>query len=313
MHNSSLVIVGENKILADVLAHADYGRFVDMAYDTNVLARRNDALLIKQPKPEAEIPEGIMLDGLVSSEYGHWFAEFLPKLRFLEKHPRFSQLPIIVDEGMPQAHYDFLSVIASNPVRRIAKGGSLKVKNLLVAPTDLFFPTELVRNHAVPPERQSGLTIGALKYINGKITARFGAHPNPTTRIYLSRQNSRWRRLINEKEIIEILGKLGFKAVCPETLSFEEQVKVFREAAYIVAPNGSALNNLAFSSPKVKVLMLGQKNLFNWGAWFGAFMELGYSISYLAGDAVGDENFKHADYHIPVSVMQAKVLEMLNS
>jgi dTDP-4-amino-4,6-dideoxygalactose transaminase len=313
MHNSSLVLVGENKILADFLSNADYGRFVDMAYDTNVLARRNDALLIKEPKPEAEIPEGIMLNGLASSEYGHWFAEFLPKLRFLEKHPRFSQLPIIIDEGMPQSHYDFLSVIASNPIRRIAKGASLKVKNLLIAPTDVFFPTELVKNHAVPPKQQSGLTTGALKYIRSKITARFSAHQNPAARIYLSRQNSRWRRLINEKEIIPILEKLGFKTVCTETLSFEEQVKVFQEAAYIVAPNGSALNNLAFSNPKVKVLMFGQKNFFNWGTWFGAFMELGYSISYLAGNAVTDENFKHADYFIPTDVIQAKVVEMLHS
>ena len=54
------------------------------------------------------------MGGFASSAYGHWFAEFIPKLRFLEQHPRFSELPIIVDEGMPQSHYDFLSLLVPN-------------------------------------------------------------------------------------------------------------------------------------------------------------------------------------------------------
>lgn len=316
MHNSSLVLTGKDKVLSDLLANKDYGHFVDMQYDRTVIARRNDALLIKKPTVEKEIkeiPEGIMLSGLASAAYGHWFAEFLPKLRFFEKHPRFSELPIIIDDGMPQSHYDFLSALVSNPTYRIAKGTSLKVKNLLVAPTDILFPTELVKNHTVPPEQQGSLTIGALRYISGKITERLGMPQNPSSRIFLSRRSSTWRRLVNEKEIIEDLQKLGFKTVYAEDYPFLEQVKLFREAEFIVAPNGSALNNLIFSSPNVKLLMVGQKKLFNWGGWFGSFMELGYEIIYLAGDSVGNAHEKHSDYFIPVENVREKVLHMIEA
>ena len=311
MSGSSLILVGD-KILSDHLAHKQYGHYVDMQYDSNVLARRNDALLIKKPVSENKIEEGIMLCGLVSDAYGHWFAEFLPKLRFFEKHPRFSQLPIIVDDEMPQSHYDFLIALVSNPIYRLHKGSSLKVRNLLIAPTDTFFPVDLLSGHSVPFEEQSSLTIGALKYIGAKIADRFATNVNPTARIFLSRRHSTWRRLSNEQEIIALLREFNFEVVFSEDFSFEEQVKIFKNAAFIVAPNGSALNNLIFSNPNVKVLMFGQKNLFNWGGWFGSFMELGYRIPYLGGAAIGNEKAKHSDYTIHASLVRQIVTEMLD-
>lgn len=310
---SSLVFLDQNLALSDLLCNTAYGKMVDTSYDKVLLGRRNDAVLIKKYQPDATIPEGIMLCGLASAAYGHWFAEFIPKLRFFESHPQFSQLPIIIDAGMPKSHYDFLSAMVDNPVHILPKGTSLKVEKLLIAPTDVFFPTELKRDHQVPPEHQGSLTIGALKYIDKKARAYFG-NPVPNgSRIFLSRRNSTWRRLINEKEIMDHLGKLNFEVVYCEDLSFAEQVSVFQKASCIVAPNGSALNNLIFSHPKIKILLLGQKNLFNWGGWFGSFMELGYDPQYLAGDAVGRKEEKHSDYVISLSVLNEKLKEMLDS
>ncbi len=308
---SSLVIVDDHRALSDVLADKVYGKYASMQYDPTVLGRRHDALLIKQYEPDKELPEGAMLCGAASSAYGHWFAEFLPKLRFFEKHPRFSQIPLIIDEGMPPAHYDFLKALVDNPIYILPKGSTLLVKNLLVAPTDTYFPNDMIPNHKVPPEHQSSLTKGATEYIGKKIWGRFGAPINPKRRIFLSRRNSQWRRLLNEQEIINDLSNFGFENLHIEDYTFAEQVKIFQEAQFIVAPNGSALNNLIFSAPEVKTLLLGQKNLFNWGGWFGSFMELGYSPQYLAGELLGDKNQKHLDYVIPTSVVREKVEGML--
>ena len=212
---------------------------------------------------------------------------------------------------MPQSHYEFLSILVPNPIYLLAKGSSLKVKKLLVANTDFFFPTELVKNHSVPFEQQSSVSVGALQYFDAKITKRFGTPENPKDRIFLSRRNCQWRRLENEKQIILALEKFKFKTVYIEDFSFEDQVKIFQNCEFIVAPNGSSLSNLIFASPNVKLLMLGQKNLFNWGGWFGSFKELGYSISYLAGDSISKGTDKHSDYTVPVSNVCTKVIEML--
>lgn len=310
---STLVHLDDGRILSDVLADKDYGRYANMQYDRTVIARRDDALLVKTFEPENEIAEGIMLCGLASNAYGHWFAEFLPKLRFFETHPRFPKIPIIIDEGMPQSHYDYLAALVSNPTHRLAKGSSLRVRNLLVAPADTFFPLELIINHQVPPERQSNSTIGGLRYLRAKIKERYGEVEKPTSRLFLSRRSSQWRRLVNEDAIIAELKDLNFEVVYVEDYTFEQQVRLFQNAEFIVGPNGSALNNLVFSSPKVKVLMLGQKNLFNWGGWFGSFWELGYSPRYLPCEWFGDKNQKHADYSISPSIVRNHVIEMLGT
>ena len=77
---------------------------------------------------------------------------------------------------------------------QLKKGCALKVEKLLVAPTDIFFPDGTCeKSRAVPPEQQSSLTIGALRYIGTKISARLGAAPqHPTDRIFLSRRKSTW-------------------------------------------------------------------------------------------------------------------------
>ena len=86
---SSLVFT-EDKVLSDCLSNKKYGHFCDMQFDPITIAQRDDALLIKNFTTEKEITEGIMLCGFASGEYGHWTAEFLPKLRLFEQHPHFS-------------------------------------------------------------------------------------------------------------------------------------------------------------------------------------------------------------------------------
>lgn len=314
MSGSSLVRVDENKIWSDTLADKKYGRYACVQYDDMIKARRDDALLVKNFVPDQTIETAIMLSGSASHAYGHWFAEYLPKLRFLLHHPHFSELPIIVDEGMPASHYDFLNALVKNPTFVLSKGQSLKVNNLVVAPTDTYFPTDMIKHHKVPVEYQSSLTIGALKFIGEKIRDTFGPPQNPNRRIFLSRRNTQWRKLLNEQEIIEALKKYCFETIFIEDYNFAEQVQLFQDAEFIVAPNGSALNNLIFSHPSVKCILLGQRRLFNWGGWFGSFMELGYSPIYLAGDSdgEGDEKAKHLDYTISISDLRQTVTKMLN-
>lgn len=111
----------------------------------------------------------------------------------------------------------------------------------------------------------------------------------------------KWRRLLNEAEIIENLAELGFESVLIEELTIAEQIDLFRQAEWIVAPNGSALLNLIFADQEVKLLVLTQPNLFNWGTFQGPMDSLGYQSICVAGDYAMAEDQKHSDYHIPVS------------
>ena len=110
----------------------------------------------------------------------------------------------------------------------------------------------------------------------------------------------KWRRLLNEEEIAADLSKFNFEIIFIEELTVSEQIKLFQQAEWIVAPNGSALLNLVFADTSVKLLVLTQPNLFNWGTFQGPMDSLGYQSVCVCGEYAVSEEQKHSDYHISV-------------
>jgi hypothetical protein len=66
-------------------------------------------------------------------------------------------------------------------------------------------------------------------------------------RIVLSRARAGKRRILNGAELIDALASLGFEAVAPETLTFDEQIELFYDAEVVIAPHGAGLTNLLFA------------------------------------------------------------------
>ena len=306
---SSLVHVGNAAVLSDLLADWELARFVSLKSDPSVVATRNGAVLLRHTEPCETLAEGINLTGTFSCHYGHWFAEYLPRLRHFSHHPRFAEVPIIVDAGMPASHYEFLRALAPNRLHVLPVGASLKVDRLWVAPTINFFPPELIPNHEVPDYRQAAWSVGALRFFAERLRPNLTAHGS--RRLFLSRRNSIWRRLANEQELIAALAPLGFEVICLEEMSFADQLEVFAEAGFIIAPNGSALNNLIFASPRTKVIVFGQHHFHNWGGWLGPFQDLGYDPVFITGSPLQSAGEKHADYVISVEEALSTVHRLL--
>jgi len=76
------------------------------------------------------------------------------------------------------------------------------------------------------------------------------------SRIYLSRGRAKRRTIVNEGEVLSVLGEFGFRAVYAEALSFAEQVNVFSRARFLVSNHGAGLTNMLFMSPGSSVLEL---------------------------------------------------------
>jgi capsular polysaccharide biosynthesis protein len=75
-----------------------------------------------------------------------------------------------------------------------------------------------------------------------------------TRRLYISRRDASFRRVVNEAEIMPLLHAHGFEEVAMSKLSVAEQAKLFSEAAILVGPNGSAFANLVFANPACQVI-----------------------------------------------------------
>jgi capsular polysaccharide biosynthesis protein len=80
-------------------------------------------------------------------------------------------------------------------------------------------------------------------------------------KIYIARSNNNNRKLVNELEIIALCVSYGFEIVYPEKFSFEEQLKLFNSAKYIIGPAGAAFSNLIFCQKGTVVInFLAEEN-----------------------------------------------------
>ncbi len=83
-------------------------------------------------------------------------------------------------------------------------------------------------------------------------------------KIYISRQNSSYRNLINEADVIYKLKKLNFKIIFLNNLKIFQEIEIFSNADVIVSPTGSALTNILFCNAGTKIFEISPKYSFNY-------------------------------------------------
>lgn len=86
-------------------------------------------------------------------------------------------------------------------------------------------------------------------------------------RIYLSRKNAKYRKIVNEDELINFLSKLGFTNVLLESMSVAEQALLFSSAKVVVAPHGAGLTNIVFCKTGTKIVELFSPGYVNVCYW----------------------------------------------
>lgn len=303
---SDTIVTQDEAVLNDLPAHPVFGGLADLRDDRLVLAQKGDCFLIATTGREfPEHPGGIFLGGAASGEFGHWVQELLMKLRFFAQHSDFARLPIIVDQDMPQSHFDYLKCLVPNELVLLPRDSGLLCRRLLVAPTPTFHPLHVFGND-VSRNEVGALSSEGLRYLRAGVLANRSADPPARTRkLYLSRRNMRWRRVTNDGEIAAFLAARGFEVVNIEQLSFVDQVELFRAAEFIVAPEGSALLNVIFCDPAVKLVILAQRDF--WHGYHGPLRALGYRQLWVIGDIAYEA--KQADYAVPLERI-ARALEM---
>jgi len=73
-------------------------------------------------------------------------------------------------------------------------------------------------------------------------------------RLYLSRNDAKSRRILNEAAFEDALTRNGFQTVLPGTMTFEEQVSLFNQANVICGAHGAALTNMLFAPPGAHII-----------------------------------------------------------
>lgn len=210
-----------------------------------------------------EVEDAICLSGNFSFNYYHFIYEFIIKFYLIEKMNIPKHVPIIVDCNVKQ-YKQFLDIL-----QLFAKGRTfifLESKRALKV-HHLYYPSFV--NH-IPPDFEDirlctngdiVFSFDALDYLRDSLLKLL-----PTIAVdmpanfMISRRNA-LRRKYNEGEIVQISLKYGFTIVCPEELSFIDQVKLFANAKHIIAASGAALTNIICCNSSCKILALVSEKL----------------------------------------------------
>jgi capsular polysaccharide biosynthesis protein len=112
--------------------------------------------------------------------------------------------------------------------------------------------------HTAPSGNYNESIIGSLKdlYTDFYQNARSDHTHN---KVYISRSKAQNKKIVNEGECIAILKEFGFKTVCFEDYSFQEQVNIALHAQYLISNHGAGLTNMFFMKPGSSVFELRQK------------------------------------------------------
>jgi len=147
-------------------------------------------------------------------------------------------------------------------------------------------PRPVFLDHAITSNRFTGLSSQNAhpqnREVFGRILANARKHaPAISTprRVLICRSHLNSRNVTNRAAMIEALRALGFTAIQPDQLKFDEQALLFAQAEIIVCEFGAALSNALFCPPGTKVVEIiaeGQHD--PWSSHFCAMLELEHVV-----------------------------------
>jgi capsular polysaccharide biosynthesis protein len=192
------------------------------------------------PKPLAGTYFNVML--YWCRGYYHWICDVLPRVQSaLADLPR--GIRFIVPDAM------------TGPERESLVAVGVPVESCITFRGKRPWHVEKLMH--VPPVAMTGdHTRESLEKLRHSVFRHFGLDGagERSRRIYVSRKQGAERSIVNEAELLPVLQRSGFEIVRCEELTFEQQVRLFREAETVIGPHGGGFANLVWCRPGTKVL-----------------------------------------------------------
>ncbi|WP_199620266.1 glycosyltransferase family 61 protein [Paenibacillus alkalitolerans] len=185
-----------------------------------------------------------VLTHTASDSYFHWMMDVLPRIDLIRK------TGIAVDKYVLNTYYkpllsfqdETLNMLGIPPDARITIDGNVQLNA-----EKLLVPSLIGSRSHYPAWTVRFLRKEFAKYI------AYG-HSNVYRRIYISREDSDCRNVVNEKQVMGLLEKYGFKKMTLSGMPVTEQIRIFASADIVVAPHGANLTNIIFCRPGTKVV-----------------------------------------------------------
>ena len=264
------VITPDNYLLADV--SRDYPGFLPGCEKHDV--RKHSVFDLESFPPLKQIEGRVaVLSGLSGNVYFHWMVDVLPRIELLRRSGRdLADIDwFLVNSCQHQFQRESLRILGI-PEEKVLESDRYPH----IQATELIVPS--FAGYLGWP---SGWAIDFLRreFLQGIIPSY--SYPK---RIYISRSKARYRRVLNEADVVEVLEGFGFVSILPESMSLEEQIAYFYHAEVIVTAHGSGLTNTIFCNSGTKIIELMSPHYISHYYW-GSSQYLQLEHYFLTGEA----------------------------
>ncbi len=219
----------------------------------------------------------LVLVGLLNDVYFHWLFDILPRIYLVELAKiSLEDIDYILVDNRTTFQRETLEIL-NIPIEKILP---------------LSFPLHLQADELIIPSFPgciAWMPSWSCQYLRDKLSPK-KIKKKPFRKLYISRNKSNTRRLINEKEIIYFLEKEGFEIINLESLSVKKQAELLAETKIVISPHGSGLSNLVFCQPDTKVIELFAPNYVYPCYWLVSNL-VNLDYHYLVGEIIGSEHF----------------------
>jgi hypothetical protein len=169
----------------------------------------------------------------------------VPLLAYLESEGRDESIGLLVNAAPSEIQDRSIEYLKARysiaAVEPVAQREAARVPHLKVA----------IPVPHIPRALQSPLGLARLGDLGGFIA---GAGEGEGRRVYVSRDDARLRRVLNEKRLLPRLEALGFERAVLGDLPIARQVALFRQADIVVAPHGAGLAHIAWCKPGTRIV-----------------------------------------------------------
>ncbi len=256
MFGESEIIIANDTILSDAFMYNQTEKRHIFNGGSLIKHKEDRYSMVAYKDSDTYIENAISLLGWVPSNYFHFTLEIMPKLALIDKLEQYRSWPILVDQcvwDVPQLHalLDRLNIY-HHKVILVKNRTKVTIGKLVYVSYTMWLAHNFKEGAEIKPS-DFLLSDYVVNNIRETVISNISYDPSKHRKIFLSRKNMSKSRLVNSAEIEHIFQENGYEIVCPEDLSFEEEVRLFREADVVVGPTGAAFTNMIYCRPNTRI------------------------------------------------------------
>ncbi len=196
-----------------------------------------------------------------SNNYFHWLYEIMPRILMINDlilndiNLKKEEYTILVDDELPKQFLEILDLCIDfkHNMLLVQRYSRVKCKRLIYCDNLWTSLDNTKYNSDIKKEFFVDNYAVELVYKRFK---KFCIVEKPFRKIYFERKKTQARNLINNKELKDYLLKNDFEIIVAESLTFEEQIKLFQESKIIIGVSGAVFSNIIFMKEHTNAVIL---------------------------------------------------------